>query len=103
MDKNGKKYIAVDRLLTTESASVFLPFDSYELRHKKGVYYGLNSRSKNLIIYDRTEGKNPSGVIFGKLGAGMSFSAKREIVQGGCNYKLFIDSRNGKAVGKIKR
>ena len=68
------------RLLTTESASVFMPFSAEELNDSHGFYYGLNAVSKNLIIYDRTRGTNCNGVILGVPGGGKSFSAKREII-----------------------
>lgn len=71
--------ISVKRLLTTEAASVFIPFSAQELTHRGGLYYGLNAVSHNLILFDRTKSRNSNGIILGTPGSGKSFSAKREI------------------------
>lgn len=72
--------IFVKRMLTTESASVFIPFAAQELTQKNGMYYGLNAVSKNMILFSRLNSKNANGVILGTPGSGKSFSAKREII-----------------------
>lgn len=74
------KRLPVRRTLTTESASVFLPFNSKELSQDGGFYYGLNSITNNLVIFDRCSLTNANGFILGCPGAGKSFAAKREIV-----------------------
>lgn len=71
--------IYAQRMLTTETASLFIPFTAQELTQKNGMYYGLNAVSHNLIFYNRTNSKNANGVILGTPGSGKSFSAKREI------------------------
>ena len=76
----ARKDIRVDRLLTTESASVFLPFSTFSVNQPNGIYYGQNALTNEMIVYDRFEGMNPNGVILGKPGSGKSFSSKREIV-----------------------
>ena len=75
---NNKVY--VKRMLTTESASVFIPYASQELTQENGMYYGLNAVSKNMILFNRLNSRNMNGVILGTPGAGKSFSAKREII-----------------------
>lgn len=72
--------LAIERTLTTESVSVFMPFVSQELLQAGGMYYGLNSVSRNLLLINRTLGKNMNGFIFGTPGSGKSFSAKREML-----------------------
>lgn len=72
--------LPIRRTLTTESASVFLPFNSKELSQNGGLYYGLNSVTNNLIIFDRCSLTNANGFILGCPGSGKSFAAKREIV-----------------------
>lgn len=74
------KEVAVDRLYTTESASIFIPYTSLELYQKEGNYYGLNQSSNNMILYSRLTGRNYNGLIFGESGAGKSFTAKCEMV-----------------------
>lgn len=72
--------LAIKRLYTTESASIFIPYTSLELYQKNGILYGLNQTSKNLILYDRLTGRNYNGLIFGEAGSGKSFAAKNEMV-----------------------
>ncbi len=74
------KNISVDRTLTTESTSIFLPFTSQELFQEGGFYYGLNQISRNLILCNRLKLKTPSGFILGSAGSGKSFAAKREML-----------------------
>ena len=69
----------VDKTMTTEAASLFLPFNSTELYHKNGFYYGINQVSNNIILCDRTQFKTPSGFVLGSAGSGKSFAVKREI------------------------
>ena len=75
----GLNELQIRRLLTTESASVFIPYTSLELYQKHGLYYGLNQSSNNLILYDRLSGKNFNGLVFGEPGSGKSFFVKREM------------------------
>ncbi len=72
--------ISTQRLYTTESASIYIPYTSLELYQKEGIYYGLNQTSNNLILYSRLSGRNYNGLIFGESGAGKSFTAKAEMV-----------------------
>ena len=76
----GNCRLKVRRTLTTESACVFMPFNSKELSQKGGVYYGLNQTTNNLIIFNRASLINANGFILGCPGSGKSFSAKREMV-----------------------
>lgn len=74
------KNVAVNRALTTESVSIFMPFSNTELYQKGGYYYGLNQISHNLVLVNRLEMKTPSGFVLGKSGSGKSFATKREIL-----------------------
>jgi len=74
------KDIQVNRALTTESASVFMPFSNQELFQRGGFYYGLNQISNNVIVINRTAMKTPSGFLLGSSGSGKSFAAKSEII-----------------------
>ena len=77
----GLNQVAVQRGLTTSSTAIFVPFTTCELfMGGASLYYGLNALSNNLIMADRTQLKNPNGLILGTPGAGKSFSAKREMV-----------------------
>jgi len=74
------KDVFVDRALTTESTSIFMPFSSRELFQPGGFYYGLNQISRNLVMVNRTAMKTPSGFVLGSSGSGKSFATKREIL-----------------------
>lgn len=69
----------VDRLYTSESAGIFIPFDAQEIMQKNAIFYGLNQVSKSMILYDRTTGDNYNGLIFGYSGSGKSMTAKWEM------------------------
>lgn len=70
----------VERMYTTESASVFIPYNSQEIKQKNAIFYGLNQVSKCMVLCDRTTGNNYNGLIFGYSGSGKSFTAKCEMV-----------------------
>lgn len=72
--------ICVERTLTTESTSIFMPFSNQELFQRGGYYYGLNQISHNLVIVNRLNMKTPSGFVLGTSGSGKSFATKREIL-----------------------
>ncbi len=74
----GKVY--VERVLTTNATSVFMPFSSQELFQMGGKYYGLNQNSKNMILCDRKKLKTPSGWVLGSSGSGKSFACKQEMM-----------------------
>lgn len=82
--------ISVERTLTTESTSIFMPFSNQELFQRGGYYYGLNQISHNLVIVDRLKMKTPSGFVLGTSGSGKSFATKREILN-----VLLHDSQTG--------
>lgn len=73
--------IAVKRMVTTEEAALFMPFNSQEIMQENGMYYGVNALTKNILILDRTDRsvKNPNGLILGLPGSGKSMTAKIEI------------------------
>lgn len=75
----GLRRIDTLRTLTTESAAGLVPFSSQEIRHRGGIYYGVNATSRNLIVCDRRQLLNSNGFILGVSGSGKSFAAKEEI------------------------
>ena len=77
----ARNQIEIERVLTTSSTAIFVPFTTQELFQKGdgALYYGVNAVSNNLIMADRKRLKNPNGLILGTPGSGKSFSAKREI------------------------
>lgn len=76
----GFNSVPIVRALPTSALAVFIPFTSQDLYQEKGCYYGINSLIKSMIMADRTNLKNPNGLILGTPGSGKSFSVKREII-----------------------
>ena len=71
----------IERMLTTKSTAILVPFCTQELfMPAPSIYYGLNALSNNMIMADRKRLRTPNGVILGTPGSGKSFSAKREIL-----------------------
>lgn len=75
----GCRKINVMRTLTTESLAVFMPFKVQEICHNKGIYYGQNAISNNMIIANRRHLLNGNSFILGVSGSGKSFTGKCEI------------------------
>ena len=76
---SGVKKINTKRTLTTESLAVFMPFKVQEIQDTKGIFYGKNIISKNMILIDRKSLQNGNSFILGVSGSGKSFTAKQEI------------------------
>ena len=78
----GKSTINIDRLFTSDDTRALFPFSIQELSDRHGHFYGMNSVSKNMIMFNRKgrEQKNSNGLIFGMSGSGKSFITKGEII-----------------------
>lgn len=77
----GTNRVWADRLMNSESAALFIPFESQEMVQPHGLYYGVNATSRNLIIINRLKGQNSNGMILGMSGSGKSLTAKMEMTQ----------------------
>lgn len=76
----GFNYTKGDPLpLMTEGLASFVPFCSQEVIHDKGIFFGTNRISGNLIKIDRTEFNNGNCWITGDSGGGKSFEIKTQI------------------------
>ncbi len=71
--------VNLDFMFTTEEASLFIPYNSEELRQKDSICYGVNNVTKALIMINRLTGDNFNGIVFGLSGSGKSFAVKLEI------------------------
>ena len=76
----GLRRIDAVRTLTTRSTAILMPFRTQEIQHKKGLYYGINAVSHNLIILNRKTLMNGNGFIIGVSGGGKSLLTKLEIL-----------------------
>lgn len=96
--------IEASRLMTTETAAIFIPYTSQELFQRGGLYYGVNQITNNIIMHNRLAGRNFNGIIFGDSGSGKSFMAKQEMLAALCrsedNYVYVIDPQ-GEYGGKM--
>lgn len=88
----AQNQLAIKRLLTTESASLFIPFSVQEVAQLHGLFYGCNAVSGNPIFFSRTAANNPNGCILGTSGSGKSFAAKQELVNFllGTDYDIYV-------------
>ncbi len=75
-----EKNLQIRRTLSSSATSGFMPFNSKELLHEGGLYYGQNQVTKNLILFDRRALKNPNGFILGVPGGGKGVQAKIEMI-----------------------
>ena len=76
----GVRKINSLRTLTTESLATFIPFKVQEIQDDGGIYYGLNTISRNLIMINKANLLNQSAFLLGVPGSGKSFCAKELIV-----------------------
>ena len=84
----GMQKLDIFRTLITESLAIQIPFRVQEIAHAKGIFYGQNVISKNMILADRTQLLNGNSFILGVSGSGKSFAAKCEIT----NHMLATDA-----------
>lgn len=77
----GVNPLPMSRTLTTSGAAILIPFTTQELFQPGGVFHGVNARSGNAVVVDRTRNINGNGFVLGTSGSGKSQAAKNEIVQ----------------------
>lgn len=75
----GLDRISMDRSLSTESLAAFMPFNAQEICDPRGVFYGTNAITRNLVVIDRMAKSSGNGFILGMTGGGKSFFCKSEI------------------------
>lgn len=77
----SKDNLQILRTLTSEATAVHVPFNTKDIIHKDGIYYGANLLSKNPVIVDRKKLLNGNGCVLATAGAGKSFIIKFMIEQ----------------------
>lgn len=77
----GVNKIGLFSSLTSASCCAFNPYNVQEMMDKKGIFYGINSVSKNIICYSRKRSNLANALAFGQAGSGKSFFIKDEIAQ----------------------
>lgn len=78
----GNNKLLINRLMPSTGIASIIPFSVKDMMQKKGIWYGLNAVSKNIIVHDRAEENiNPNACILGIPGSGKSFITKEEIEQ----------------------
>ena len=76
----GVKKIEADYTMTTEALAAFIPFNTRDVNHPHGIFYGKNVVSGNMILVNRLMLKNGNSFILGTSGAGKSMFGKNEII-----------------------
>lgn len=76
----GLRQIEADSTMTTESLAAFIPFNTQEINHPNGIYYGQNVVSGNMILVNRLLLQNGNSFILGLSGSGKSMMGKTEIL-----------------------
>lgn len=77
----GQDRIVVTRNMDTTSLATTFPFTTSELTANEGILYGINEGNDSLVIFDRFTLENANMVVFGKSGAGKSYTIKLEIMR----------------------
>ena len=77
----------VEKMCTTESAAVFIPYYQETLSQKNAIFYGLSGSTNTMVLYNRLTGDNYNGLVFGSSGSGKSFTAKCEMINVLLNHK----------------
>lgn len=76
----GGNKLNINRTLLTESAAVFMPFRAQEIMDQKGIWYGQNAITNNLLLCNKENLLNPNAFELGVPGSGKSFITKEQIV-----------------------
>ena len=103
----GAREVAMMRPLWTQPLAALLPFSIQELNEPGGMYYGVNSISKNVLFGKRQGLTNLNGFIFGVPGAGKSVSAKLTcVIEPALKYRedeiLIIDPKDKEYESVVK-
>lgn len=100
----GHNDILIYKTLTTKGAAILIPFELQEMTQKNGFYYGLNTVSNRLLLFNRKSGDNYNALILGRSGSGKSFKAKEEIVSSylGTNDDVIILDPQGEYAPFVK-
>jgi conjugal transfer ATP-binding protein TraC len=73
--------VNVFRNISTKGLSTTFPFSSNSLSQDDGIFYGINTHNKSLIIFDRFHSENANMCVFAKSGWWKSFAVKLEILR----------------------
>ena len=100
----GHNDILIFKTLTTRAAAILVPFELQEMTQKNGFYYGLNTVSNRLLLFNRKSGDNYNALILGRSGSGKSFKAKEEILSSvlGTNDDIIILDPQGEYTPFVK-
>jgi len=78
----GENQLEINRLYTTTSLGVFLPFKIKELlQFGESLCIGYNKITGNIIMADIKKLQNPNMIVLGKPGRGKSFFVKMMLIQ----------------------
>ncbi len=75
----GLRPIRTTRTMTSQSVTALMPFRTRDIQEQGGVYYGINSISKNLLVCDRKQLVSPHAFYLGVSGSGKSMGMKQTV------------------------
>ncbi len=101
----GKSFVDAYRVLDTKRLSKLSPIGVADAVKKDGLFCGLNSINDTLILLNRKNNVNLSGIITGTEHSGKTYQMKREILNAvmGSDDRISIISRNNEYDSFVKR
>lgn len=69
------------RDMDSHAWATLFPFTSQDFIHPRGIVYGINGKTRSLVIVDRFQMPSPHSITIGWSGSGKSFSAKLEAMR----------------------
>ena len=76
----GLRRVESSHMMLTRSVTALVPFVAQEVQSPKGIFYGRNAITGNLIVGDRTKLINGNAMVIATSGSGKSMSVKMEII-----------------------
>ena len=75
----AKTKVDIKRVFNADRAAALVPIDFSHICSQGGQYYGINAFTDGLVLINRNNYKNKSGLIAGGKKSGKTYQAKREI------------------------
>lgn len=94
----GHNTLYAQRGLSSEATAINVPFNSKDIMHDNGLFFGMNLISQNGVYIDRKRLANGNGCVLGTSGGGKSFDVKMQVEQIRLRYPeddiIIVDPQN---------
>ncbi|HKU18116.1 MAG TPA: ATP-binding protein [Candidatus Saccharimonadales bacterium] len=77
----AENILAQKRNLDSSTAALAFPFVSSQLVQENGILYGVDDKTKSLVMVNRFGLHNANSIMFGETGGGKSFTSKVDILR----------------------